>query len=67
LIADLKALGMPINYDRERSTYFYEEKVDFKIQILIETEKEKNIKGGNKNNFFSPTPFFGIGREYLCN
>jgi len=62
LIADLKALGMPIRYDRERCTYFYEEKVDFKIQVLIETEKEKNIKGGKNFTFFTPLPFFGIGR-----
>jgi len=66
LVADLKALGMPIRYDRERYTYYYEEKVAFKIQVLIETEDEKNIKGGKNSIFLPPTPFFGIEQEYLC-
>ncbi len=63
LIGDLKALGMPIDYDRERCTYFYSEKVDFKIQILIETDKEKNIKGGKNIIFFRQRHFLASSRN----
>ncbi len=63
LIADLKALGMPIRYDRERCTYFYSENVDFKIQVLIETDQEKNIKGGKIQTFFPQRHFLALGEN----
>ena len=46
LIADLKDLGLPIQYSKDRQTYYYTDEVKFNFEIIIGERELMRIKGG---------------------
>ncbi len=61
LISELKDMGFPIKYCKERQSYYYEGKVSLSFQLLINEDCFLKIKGGFLGNFFNMTNF-GSGR-----
>ncbi|MCG8329561.1 MAG: HTH domain-containing protein [Chitinophagales bacterium] len=48
LINELKQMGFPIKYNRQRSTYEYSESIQWQMYLSIGAEKRLSIKGGNR-------------------
>ena len=68
LIAMLRAMGLPVAYDKERKTYYYEEEVKIHFEIVVGKDALMRIRGGNENNWkkrFAPPNFGGDALE-LC-
>ena len=64
IIQEMRDIGLPIVYDTERHTYYYEREVKFFCELEIDKKKEILIKGGKK--MISP-PNYGGNRTYFYN
>jgi hypothetical protein len=65
LIADMRNMGLPILYDKDRKTYYYEEEVKIRFEIVVGKDNLLRIRGGENNNFenfFRPPDFGGEER-----
>lgn len=55
-IDDMKALGLPISYDRYRQSYYYEEPVKLSVDISFKNLSSGEIikiEGGSSSNFLN--------------
>jgi len=43
----MKSYGLPIQYSRERQSYFYSHEVELDISFKIKEKGKKNIVGGH--------------------
>ncbi len=50
LIAIFRDMGLPVAYDKEKKTYYYEEEVKIHFEIVVGKEALMQIHGGNKKN-----------------
>ncbi len=72
IINGMKRLGFPINYCRNRKTFYYEKKVSFIFEVCVIGEKESKTTIGGENfssfwDFFSSVPDYGTMPPFLCN
>lgn len=52
LISRLRDMGLPIAYDKFVDSYYYNEPVQMRFDIVVGNEKLLGIKGGKKNDTF---------------
>lgn len=53
-LKEMKELGFPISYSRERNSYYYTENIKFRDSLFdyeIDPDELKRIKGGSMNIF----------------
>lgn len=69
LINKLRDAGLPIAYDKETETYYYEQPVQIRIDIQVNGDCLLRINGGIKLNlnFGEPLTIFGSDGSELCN
>jgi biotin operon repressor len=48
LIDRLRNMGLPIAYDKQARTYYYEEQVKWNVEFVVGNERVLNIRGGEK-------------------
>ncbi len=70
-IEELKYLGLPISYDRNGKTFFYEKRCMLKIDVYVKElhDSDKvNLQGGvfNINSVLNKTSIYSLP-ELLCN
>jgi hypothetical protein len=68
LIAHMREVGLPIAYDKENETYYYEKPVQLRVDIQVNGDSLLRIQGGVKKDldFLGPlTNFVGEERQ-LC-
>jgi hypothetical protein len=64
LINKLRDAGLPIAYDKETETYYYEQPVQIRIDIQVNGDCLLRINGGAKLNLTSTKPLtFFVGEE----
>ena len=64
----MKLMGAPINYCRQRESYYYSKEVKFVFGFQPKDINSSNVIGGIKNyNFFSLLPSYGSDYSFLCN
>lgn len=62
IIEDLRDKGLPIEYCKQRCTYFYKESVFMKFEIfIVKGNDKKKIIGGEKKNTEIFKDFFAFG------
>lgn len=53
-LKEMKELGFPICYSKQRNSYYYTENIKFRDSLFdyeIDPDELKGIKGGSMNNF----------------
>ncbi len=67
LVGKLRDQGLPIGYDKFKSTYFYSEPVALRFDIEVNGRKLLAIKGGEKKpDLFPALTFFGRDGLDIC-
>ena len=66
LINELKVIGLPIDYNKKKRSYFYTNDVKIRFEIEVEEESMLKIKGGEKNwTKINRLPNYGSLSRYL--
>jgi hypothetical protein len=67
LISELRDMGLPIQYDKDRHSYYYTEPVEIRFSVKVSGKSLLKIQGGENNfDIFSRLPDFGSHGRDVC-
>ena len=65
LIHEMKESGFPIDYCKERQSYYYSGKGKLLFELILEEQTCLRVKGGKKMEGFSQLTNFGSRKTYV--